>query len=44
VVTNQLGKYETSIPDVNGTYRAKAPKVSVAGSVCAKAVSDTVTH
>ncbi|MEW6060046.1 MAG: hypothetical protein AB1551_07915 [Actinomycetota bacterium] len=28
VVTGQAGKYEDSIPDVNGTYRAKAPKVS----------------
>ena len=44
VVTGEGGKYEDSIPDVNGTYRAKAPKVSVAGVVCSKAISDTVTH
>jgi Tol biopolymer transport system component len=43
-MTNQLGKYKVPIPDVGGTYRAKAPKVSVAGVLCTKAVSDTVTH
>jgi hypothetical protein len=42
--TGENQRYGKDLPDANGNFRAKAPRVVIGNDVCLKAVSDTAHH